>query len=107
MVITRFHCNVTTMAAAAHLGVAAFHPDAEVHESEDEDEDEEEAVVVLPPAEVKVKEDKETNTECVFVQIGANEEKSNSVVKRSQTFSPSAPIKESDYSCKVSVPSLQ
>ena len=56
--------------------------------------------------------DKETNTECVFIQpplIGrkwTNEETrlaaASTVVKRSKTFSPSAPISKSQYNCRVS-----
>ena len=64
--------------------------------------------------------DKETNTECVFVQPsgspatwsnnqkvlqsqnrGKEETAVQALVKRSQTFSPSAPINKSDYICKV------
>lgn len=53
--------------------------------------------------------DKETNTECVFLQPSASPRKSgpltdsvSALVKRSQTFSPSAPINKSDYNCRVS-----
>ncbi|XP_059079146.1 protein kibra-like isoform X2 [Tigriopus californicus] len=52
--------------------------------------------------------DKETNTECVFLQPSASPRKSGPVadsvsalVKRSQTFSPSAPINKSDYNCRL------
>ena len=59
--------------------------------------------------------DAETNTECVFIQqpvigrkksqgdilsrLGASS--SSSSVKRSKTFSPSAPIAKSHYNCRV------
>ena len=62
--------------------------------------------------------DAETNTECVFIQqpvigrklsreenlakLGQNPSGSgSSVVKRSKTFSPSAPINKSQYNCRV------
>ena len=61
--------------------------------------------------------DAETNTECVFIQqpvigrkqsreenlvkVGQNPSNSCSVVKRSKTFSPSAPINKSQYNCRV------
>lgn len=61
--------------------------------------------------------DAETNTECVFIQqpvigrkqsrednlvkVGQNPSSSCSVVKRSKTFSPSAPINKSQYNCRV------
>ena len=51
--------------------------------------------------------DKETNTECVFVQpsgrriAGQQMTLDGAVVKRSQTFSPSAPIRK-NYICRVS-----
>ena len=62
--------------------------------------------------------DAETNTECVFIQqpvigrklsreenlvkLGQNHNSGSSVVKRSKTFSPSAPINKSQYNCRVS-----
>ena len=62
--------------------------------------------------------DAETNTECVFIQqpvigrkpsreenlvkLGQNHSSGSSVVKRSKTFSPSAPINKSQYNCRVS-----
>ena len=63
--------------------------------------------------------DAETNTECVFIQpmVGRKGSQADSVlsrlavvaggvtvsVKRSKTFSPSAPINKSQYNCRVSV----
>lgn len=53
-------------------------------------------------------EDKSTNTECVFVQTkchygkSAPPSKGNIVIKRSQTFSPSAVVNKNDYVCRVS-----
>ena len=65
--------------------------------------------------------DKETNTECVFIQqpvLGRKMSRDgdsssssssrlghgggSSIVKRSKTFSPSAPINKSQYNCRVS-----
>ena len=62
--------------------------------------------------------DAETNTECVVIQqpvigrkpsreenlvkLGQNHSSGSSVVKRSKTFSPSAPINKSQYNCRVS-----
>ena len=54
--------------------------------------------------------DKETNTECVFIQTSASPNRVSStdgdqvasgLVKRSQTFSPCAQVNKSNYSCKV------
>ena len=60
--------------------------------------------------------DAETNTECVFIQqpvIGRKQSQgdvlsrlgagASSSVKRSKTFSPSAPIAKSQYNCRVSL----
>ena len=63
--------------------------------------------------------DAETNTECVFIQpmVGRKGSQADSVlsrlavvaggvtvsVKRSKTFSPSAPINKSQYNCRVGV----
>ena len=67
--------------------------------------------------------DAETNTECVFIQpmVGRKSSQADSVlsrlavvsggvgsvgsvsVKRSKTFSPSAPINKSQYNCRVSL----
>ena len=69
--------------------------------------------------------DAETNTECVFIQpmVGRKGSQADSVlsrlavvsggggggvsVKRSKTFSPSAPINKSQYNCRVSVRALR
>ena len=58
--------------------------------------------------------DAETNTECMFIQqpiIGRKQSQgdilarlgASSSVKRSKTFTPSAPIAKSQYNCRVSV----
>lgn len=53
--------------------------------------------------------DKETNTECVFIpekgarKRGSGEEPTRAIViKRSQTFSPSAAVSKNQYICRVS-----
>lgn len=67
--------------------------------------------------ETRQTEDKETNTECVFipeqgkqrklsaagVAPGAvHDDKNSIVIKRSQTFSPSAAVSKNHYICRVS-----
>ena len=58
--------------------------------------------------------DAETNTECLFIQqpiIGRKQSQgdilarlgASSSVKRSKTFTPSAPIAKSQYNCRVSM----
>ena len=67
------------------------------------------------PAKTTPAVDAETNTECVFIQpvAGRKSSQADSVlsrlassagasVKRSKTFSPSAPINKSQYNCRVS-----
>jgi len=98
-------------AAAAVAGAAAgsdmawgAHGEAEESEEDEEDDDDEVEIPTLPEVLESLDairrsgwEDKETNTECVFSPSLAS-----SVVKRSQTFSPSAaPVDKSDYVCKL------
>ncbi|XP_021928968.1 protein kibra isoform X2 [Zootermopsis nevadensis] len=46
--------------------------------------------------------DKETNTECVFIpEKGARKRGSGIVIKRSQTFSPSAAVSKNQYICRL------
>merc|ERR1711936_1073531 len=82
---------------------------------EDEDNDEDEFVInentdsfVFPLASPAV--DAETNTECVFIQqpqvgrkssLPASSTAISSSVKRSKTFSPSAPINKTEYNCRL------
>merc|ERR1719328_457915 len=80
---------------------------------EDEENDEDEFVInentdsfVFPLASPAV--DAETNTECVFIQQPKVGRKSSlptnaisSSVKRSKTFSPSAPINKTEYNCRL------
>jgi protein KIBRA len=82
---------------------------------EDEENDEDEFVinenpdsVVFPLASPAV--DAETNTECVFIQqpqigrkssLPASTTAISSSVKRSKTFSPSAPINKTEYNCRL------
>ena len=63
------------------------------------------------PAKTSPAVDAGTNTECVFIQPVAGRKNSQadsvlsrlvSSVKRSKTFSPSAPINKSQYNCRVS-----
>ena len=88
----------------------------EEDESDDDEDvnDEDEFVInentdsfVFPLASPAV--DAETNTECVFIQQPKVGRKSSlptnaisSSVKRSKTFSPSAPINKTEYNCRVS-----
>lgn len=70
---------------------------------EEEEEEEEEAVTT---------EDKETNTECVFIPEKGTRKKSNEstrakIIKRSQTFSPSAAVNKNQYICRVSIESAE
>jgi len=86
----------------------------EDQEEGDEDLDDEQSqqwldsnVLALEPEYLEM-ENKSTNTECVFVQTrhhkSANGPQSKSIViKRSQTFSPSAVVNKNEYVCKVSV----
>ncbi len=90
------------MAQAASLGVAAVGPTNDIHESEEEDSEEEEEET----ADGHKKADKETNTECVFVQLpesSTSPPSASALVKRSQTFTPSAPINKADYICRVRI----
>jgi protein KIBRA len=82
---------------------------------EDEENDEDEFVInentdsfVFPLASPAV--DAETNTECVFIQqpqigrkssLPASTTAISSSVKRSKTFSPSAPINKTEYNCRL------
>merc|ERR1712079_50881 len=91
-------------------------------EDEDEDEDEEDVDFLINentdslifPAKTTPAVDAETNTECVFIQpvAGRKSSQADSVlsrlassagasVKRSKTFSPSAPINKSQYNCRL------
>lgn len=70
----------------------------------------------IPPATPTMKENKETNTDCVYIQppvikgrlelglkgrMDAMKGCASSIVKRSKTFSPTAPINKSEYSCRL------
>lgn len=59
-------------------------------------------------------QDKETNTECIFIPeqgkqrklsaagvVPVHDDKSSIVIKRSQTFSPSAAVSRNHYICRV------
>ena len=66
----------------------------------------------LEPEEIEMV-DSSTNTECIFVQTKAHHRGSSSktisltkgsiVIKRSQTFSPSAVVNKNEYVCRVSL----
>lgn len=100
-------------------GGISFHVDNE----EDEDSDDDEFMInentdsFIFPISQALNVDAETNTECVFIQqpvigrkpsreenlvkLGQNHSSGSSVVKRSKTFSPSAPINKSQYNCRL------
>ena len=77
--------------------------------------------LIFPGQQVTPNCDAETNTECVFIQpmVGRKSSQPDSLlsrlaavsgaggggvsVKRSKTFSPSAPINKSQYNCRVSL----
>lgn len=68
----------------------------------------EESLDQVPEASEVDTEDKETNTECVFLpEKGSKRREECSraamVIKRSQTFSPSAAVAKSQYVCRVSI----
>ncbi|RZC37858.1 Myosin tail 1, APG6, and/or AAA 27 domain containing protein [Asbolus verrucosus] len=87
--------------------------DGEESEEEIEDEEEEEDVEVLEvlDEEVELFSDKQTNTECAFYPEHAKQMKiaaaagialdDRGVIKRSQTFSPSAHVNKNQYICKL------
>lgn len=119
--LTRSMGPEAMLVQAALNGVAANRAHGRLLESDDEDEDEdEEADDIVIPSVTEVlnsfsvissinaaQTDKETNTECVFLQPSAAASWGRRVgpepalVKRSQTFSPSAPISKNDYICRV------
>ncbi|XP_014298495.2 protein kibra isoform X1 [Microplitis demolitor] len=85
----------------------------EHEEEEEEDEDEEEERL---SEESNQTQDKETNTECIFIPeqgkqrklsaagivLGAvHDDKNSIVIKRSQTFSPSAAVSRNHYICRL------
>ncbi|XP_033224229.1 protein kibra [Belonocnema kinseyi] len=74
------------------------------HEEEDEDQ----------PDQASETQDKETNTECIFIPeqgkhrklsaagiVPINDDKNSIVIKRSQTFSPSAAVSRNHYICRL------
>jgi len=94
-----------------------FYP-LEVEVEEEESEEEEDFQINesgLAYASVNESVDAETNTECVFIQAPLVGRKGDpllkgkvgglaatpSIVKRSKTFSPSAPINKSQYNCRL------
>lgn len=105
---------------AQYLGQAEFAVEGGIsfkvdHQEESEDEDEEDDAFVINentdsfifPVPQSPAVDAETNTECVFIQqpvlMGGDEGQGGvqGIVKRSKTFSPSAPISKSQYNCKL------
>jgi len=106
--------SMHTQAEYTVEGSIAFQVEEE--ESDEEENDEDEFMInentesfVYPLACPAV--DAETNTECVFIQqpvVGrktslpsSSSSSSVSSVKRSKTFSPSAPINKSEYNCRL------
>jgi len=110
-----------------YLGQAEFAVEGgisfQVDNEEEEDSDDDEFMInentdsFIFPTSQALNVDAETNTECVFIQqpvigrkqsrednlvkVGQNPSSSCSVVKRSKTFSPSAPINKSQYNCRL------
>jgi len=110
-----------------YLGQAEFAVEGgisfQVDNEEEEDSDDDEFMInentdsFIFPTSQALNVDAETNTECVFIQqpvigrkqsreenlvkVGQNPSNSCSVVKRSKTFSPSAPINKSQYNCRL------
>lgn len=110
-----------------YLGQAEFAVEGgisfQVDNEEEDDSDDDEFMInentdsFIFPTSQALNVDAETNTECVFIQqpvigrkqsreenlvkVGQNPSNSCSVVKRSKTFSPSAPINKSQYNCRL------
>jgi protein KIBRA len=119
------HCDNPEI---GYLGQAEFAVEGgisfQVDNEEDEDSVDDEFMInentdsFIFPISQALNVDAETNTECVFIQqpvigrkpsreenlvkLGQNHSSGSSVVKRSKTFSPSAPINKSQYNCRVS-----
>ncbi|XP_974791.2 protein kibra isoform X1 [Tribolium castaneum] len=83
--------------------------DEEIEEEEDEEEEEEDVLEVLEE-EFEPFSDKQTNTECAFYPEHAKQMKmaaagasldDRGVIKRSQTFTPSAHVSKNQYICKL------
>lgn len=118
------HCDNPEI---GYLGQAEFAVEGgisfQVDNEEDEDSDDDEFMInentdsFIFPISQALNVDAETNTECVFIQqpvigrkpsreenlvkLGQNHSSGSSVVKRSKTFSPSAPINKSQYNCRL------
>lgn len=119
------HCDNPEI---GYLGQAEFAVEGgisfQVDNEEEEDSDDDEFMInentdsFIFPTSQALNVDAETNTECVFIQqpvigrklsreenlakLGQNPSGSgSSVVKRSKTFSPSAPINKSQYNCRL------
>jgi protein KIBRA len=119
------HCDNPEI---GYLGQAEFAVEGgisfQVDNEEEEDSDDDEFMInentdsFIFPTSQALNVDAETNTECVFIQqpvIGRKPSKEenlvkvgpspgsvgSSVVKRSKTFSPSAPISKSQYNCRL------
>jgi len=114
------HGETAPELVAQYLGQAEFTVHGGIsfmvdNQDESEDEDEEEDAFVINehrdtfifPVPQSPAVDAETNTECVFIQqpvlMGGEEGQGGfqGAVKRSKTFSPSAPISKSQYNCKL------
>jgi len=107
--------SMLTQAEYTVEGGIPFQVEEDESDEEDEDNDDDEFVInentdsfVFPLASPAV--DAETNTECVFIQqpqvgrkssLPASTTAISSSVKRSKTFSPSAPINKTEYNCRL------
>jgi protein KIBRA len=96
------------------LELASGHGEVEeeVVSDDDDDESDEELghddVIEEVDEETVETKDQETNTECVFIpEKGARKKSTDDsarakIIKRSQTFSPSAAVTKNQYICRVS-----
>jgi protein KIBRA len=97
------------------LELASGHGEMEEVVSDDDDDDEsdeelghDDIIIEEVDEEIIETKDQETNTECVFIpEKGARKKSTDDsarakIIKRSQTFSPSAAVTKNQYICRVS-----
>merc|ERR1719361_2135781 len=112
------HCD-SPDTPGGYLAPAEFYLTVQLDNEEEDEEDvdfliNENTDSLIFPAKTTPAVDAETNTECVFIQPVAGRKSSQadsvlsrlassagSSVKRSKTFSPSAPINKSQYNCRL------
>merc|ERR1719350_1369614 len=102
----------------SEFSIDAITVQVENTDDDEEDDDEEDFMInentdsLIFPGKVTPAVDAETNTECMFIQqpiIGRKQSQgdilarlgASSSVKRSKTFTPSAPIAKSQYNCRL------